>query len=75
MKIQKINKEEYRKKMNLLLVALVGSLAVFAIVFGTILIDLFGTTNSIAVINGQFPFKRAWSDLVCGAKCFYCESC
>ncbi|NOH33348.1 DUF3087 family protein [Vibrio chagasii] len=48
MKLQKIDKEEYRKKMNLLLVGLVGSLAVFAIVFGTILIDLFGTTNSIA---------------------------
>ncbi|WP_372385292.1 DUF3087 family protein [Vibrio sp. BS-M-Sm-2] len=48
MKLQKINKEEYRKKMNLLLVSLVGSLAVFAIVFGTILIDLFGTGQSIA---------------------------
>ncbi|MFA0038319.1 DUF3087 family protein [Vibrio sp. 10N.261.52.A1] len=48
MKLRKIDKEEYRKKMNLLLVGLVGSLAVFAIVFGTILIDLFGTTNSIA---------------------------
>ncbi|MEZ8720697.1 DUF3087 family protein [Vibrio pomeroyi] len=48
MKLQKINKEEYRKKMNLLLVALVGSLAVFAIVFGTILIDLFGSGQSIA---------------------------
>ncbi|MFA0120588.1 DUF3087 family protein, partial [Vibrio sp. 10N.261.48.A2] len=34
MKLQKINKEEYRKKMNLLLVSLVGSLALFAIVFG-----------------------------------------
>ncbi|ROR15775.1 DUF3087 family protein [Vibrio crassostreae] len=48
MKLQKINKEEYRKKMNLLLVSLVGSLAVFAIVFGTILIDLFGSGQSIA---------------------------
>ncbi len=48
MKLQKINKEEYRKKMNLLLVSLVGSLAVFAIVFGTILIDLFGAGQSIA---------------------------
>ncbi|KAA8663140.1 MULTISPECIES: DUF3087 family protein [Vibrio] len=47
MKLQKINKEEYRKKMNLLLVSLVGSLAVFAIVFGTILIDLFGSGQSI----------------------------
>ncbi|WP_210474098.1 DUF3087 family protein [Vibrio crassostreae] len=48
MKLKKINKEEYRKKMNLLLVSLVGSLAVFAIVFGTILIDLFGSGQSIA---------------------------
>ncbi|MFA0642603.1 DUF3087 family protein [Vibrio cyclitrophicus] len=48
MKLQKINKEEYRKKINLLLVSLVGSLAVFAIVFGTILIDLFGSGQSIA---------------------------
>ncbi|NAZ92796.1 DUF3087 family protein [Vibrio toranzoniae] len=48
MKLQKINKEEYRKKMNLLLVSLVGSLAVFAIVFGTILIDVFGSGQSIA---------------------------
>ena len=48
MKLQKINKEEYRKKMNVLLVSLVGSLAVFAIVFGTILIDLFGSGQSIA---------------------------
>ncbi|ROP15688.1 DUF3087 family protein [Vibrio crassostreae] len=48
MKLQKINKEEYRKKMNLVLVSLVGSLAVFAIVFGTILIDLFGSGLSIA---------------------------
>ncbi|UWZ99739.1 MULTISPECIES: DUF3087 domain-containing protein [Vibrio] len=48
MKLQKINKEEYRKKMNLLLVSLVGSLAVCAIVFGTILIDLFGSGQSIA---------------------------
>ncbi|MDD1827676.1 DUF3087 domain-containing protein [Photobacterium sp. ZSDE20] len=48
MKLQKINKDEYRKKMNLLLVSLVGSLAVFAIVFGTILIDLFGSGQSIA---------------------------
>lgn len=47
MKLQKINKEEYRKKMNLLLVSLVGSLAVFAIVFGTILIDVFGSGQSI----------------------------
>ncbi|OCH37469.1 DUF3087 family protein [Vibrio cyclitrophicus] len=47
MKLQKINKEEYRKKMNLLLVSLVGSLALFAIVFGTILIELFGSANSI----------------------------
>lgn len=48
MKLQKINKEEYRKKMNLLLVSLVGSLAVFAVVFGTILIDVFGLGQSIA---------------------------
>ena len=48
MKLQKINKEEYRKKMNLLLVSLVDSLALFAIVFGTILIDLFGSGQSIA---------------------------
>lgn len=48
MKLQKINKEEYRKKMNLLLVSLVGSLAVFAVVFGTILIDVFGSGQSIA---------------------------
>ncbi|NOH93093.1 DUF3087 family protein [Vibrio sp. AIC-3] len=47
MKLQKINKEEYRKKMNLLLVPLVGSLALFAIVFGTILIELFGSATSI----------------------------
>ncbi|MCK8084681.1 DUF3087 family protein [Vibrio sp. 1CM8B] len=47
MKLQKINKEEYRKKMNLLLVSLVGSLALFAIVFGSILIELFGSATSI----------------------------
>lgn len=47
MKLQKINKEEYRKKVNLLLVSLVGSLALFAIVFGTILIELFGSATSI----------------------------
>nr|WP_282452191.1 DUF3087 family protein [Vibrio sp. 1CM8B] len=46
-KLQKINKEEYRKKMNLLLVSLVGSLALFAIVFGSILIELFGSATSI----------------------------
>ncbi len=34
--------------MNLVLVSLVGSLAVFAIVFGTILIDLFGSGQSTA---------------------------
>lgn len=48
MKLQKINKEEYRKKMNLLLVSLVGSLAVLAVVFGTILIYVFGSGQSIA---------------------------
>ncbi|MEZ8704610.1 DUF3087 family protein [Vibrio cyclitrophicus] len=48
MKLQKINKEEYRKKMNLLLVSLVGSLALFAIVFGSILIELFGSAGSIS---------------------------
>ncbi|MEZ8227847.1 DUF3087 family protein [Vibrio splendidus] len=47
MKLQKINKEEYRKKMNLLLVSLVGSLALFAIVFGSILIELFGSVVSV----------------------------
>ncbi|OMO34412.1 medium chain reductase/dehydrogenase [Vibrio sp. 10N.222.47.A9] len=47
MKLQKINKEEYRKKMNLLLVLLVGSLALFAIVFGSILIELFGSAGSV----------------------------
>ncbi|MGF1823207.1 DUF3087 domain-containing protein [Vibrio splendidus] len=47
MKLQKINKEEYRKKMNLLLVSLVGSLALFAIVFGSILIELFGSVGSV----------------------------
>ncbi|PMM05626.1 medium chain reductase/dehydrogenase [Vibrio kanaloae] len=47
MKLQKIDKEEYRKKMNLLLVALVGSLALFAIVFGSILIELFGSVGSV----------------------------
>ena len=47
MKLQKINKEEYRKKMNLLLVSLVGSLALFAIVFGSILIELFGSAGSV----------------------------
>ncbi|KWT99381.1 medium chain reductase/dehydrogenase [Vibrio toranzoniae] len=48
MTLQKINKEEYRKKMNLLLVSLVGSLALFAIVFGSILIELFGSAGSIS---------------------------
>ncbi|MEZ9598169.1 DUF3087 family protein [Vibrio sp. 10N.286.46.A8] len=47
MKLQKINKEEYRKKMNLLLVSLVGSLALFAIVFGSVLIELFGSAGSV----------------------------
>ncbi|PTP10513.1 DUF3087 domain-containing protein [Vibrio splendidus] len=47
MKLQKINKEEYRKKMNLLLVSLVGSLALFAIIFGSILIELFGSVGSV----------------------------
>ena len=47
MKLQKINKEEYRKKMNLLLVSLVGSLALFAIVFGSILIEFFGSAGSV----------------------------
>ncbi|MFA0409701.1 DUF3087 family protein [Vibrio splendidus] len=47
MKLQKINKEEYRKKMNLLLVSLVGSLALFTIVFGSILIELFGSVGSV----------------------------
>ena len=47
MKLQKINKEEYRKKMNLLLVSLVGSLALFAIVFGSILIEVFGSAGSV----------------------------
>ncbi|MEZ8495046.1 DUF3087 family protein [Vibrio splendidus] len=47
MRLQKINKEEYRKKMNLLLVSLVGSLALFAIVFGSILIELFGSVGSV----------------------------
>ncbi|MGF1816532.1 DUF3087 family protein [Vibrio splendidus] len=47
MKLQKINKEEYKKKMNLLLVSLVGSLALFAIVFGSILIELFGSAGSV----------------------------
>ncbi|OEE59430.1 DUF3087 family protein [Vibrio splendidus] len=50
MKLQKINKEEYRKKMNLLLVSLVGSLALFAIVFGSILIELFG---SVGFVTGE----------------------
>ena len=48
MKVQKINKEEYRKKMNVLLIALVASLAISAIGFGALLIELFGTTNSIS---------------------------
>ncbi|MEZ8056253.1 DUF3087 family protein [Vibrio atlanticus] len=47
MKLQKINKEEYRKKMNLLLVSLVGSLALFAIVFGSVLIELFGSAGAV----------------------------
>ena len=58
MKLQKINKEEYRKKMNLLLVSLVGSLALFAIVFGSILIELFGSAGSVYWgSDRQFPFE------------------
>ncbi|MEZ8759480.1 DUF3087 family protein [Vibrio splendidus] len=53
MKLQKINKEEYRKKMNLLLVSLVGSLALFAIVFGSILIELFGSVGSVGSVTGE----------------------
>ena len=55
MKLQKINKEEYRKKMNLLLVSLVGSLALFAIVFGSILNELFGSAGSATgEVTGNF---------------------
>lgn len=48
MELQKINKEEYRKKMNVLLIGLVASLAISAIGFGTLLIELFGVKESIA---------------------------
>jgi len=48
MKLQKIDKTEYRKKMNVLLIALVASLALIAIGSSSILISLFGFSESIS---------------------------
>ena len=43
MKILNINKDTYRKKTNLVMVAFIGCLAVLALLFGSILIALFGS--------------------------------
>ncbi|MDD9177343.1 MULTISPECIES: DUF3087 domain-containing protein [Aliivibrio] len=43
MKILTIDKDTYRKKTNLVMVGFVGCLAVLAILFGSILIALFGS--------------------------------
>ncbi|MCW0469882.1 DUF3087 domain-containing protein [Vibrio chagasii] len=75
MKLQKINKEEYRKKMNLLLVSLVGSLAVFAIAF-----EPYRSTYSVqgnqSPVNRQGNFHlNVLGDLICCIECIYRESC
>lgn len=48
MRLQKIDKEQYRRKMNVLLIGLVASLAISAIGFGSLLIELFGSTDNLA---------------------------
>lgn len=48
MKLQKIEKTEYRKKMNVLLITLVASLALIAIGSSSMLISLFGFTESVS---------------------------
>ncbi len=45
MEIQKINKEVYRKKVNLVIGGFVVLLAVSSLAFSTLLISLFGNTN------------------------------
>ncbi|MFW1207152.1 DUF3087 domain-containing protein [Vibrio parahaemolyticus] len=45
MEIQKINKEIYRKKVNLVIGGFVVLLAVSSLAFSTLLISLFGNTN------------------------------
>lgn len=47
MNILKIDKETYRKKSNLVIVALVLSLAVLSIIFGSILIFFWGATPNV----------------------------
>lgn len=47
MNILKIDKETYRKKSNLVIVALVLSLAALSIVFGSILIFFWGATPNV----------------------------
>lgn len=50
MKLLKVDKQDYRKKINTVIIAFVSSLAVMAVGFGAILIHLFG---SEATVSGE----------------------
>ena len=55
MKILTINKESYRKKSNLVMVGFIGCLAGLALLFGALLIALFGATPDIdSASTGNF---------------------
>ena len=48
MKLLKVDKQDYRKKINTVIIAFVSSLAVMAVGFGAILIHLFGSEVTVS---------------------------
>ncbi len=49
MKLIEINKERYRKHLNIVIVAFISSLLILSLTFGTILINLFSSVNEIVL--------------------------
>ncbi len=58
MKLQAINKVVYRKNLNVVTIALVGSLIVFSLLFGSGLIALFGETGAV---SGESTGNFQWN--------------
>jgi hypothetical protein len=53
MKLIEINKERYRKHLNIVIVGFISSLLVFSLAFGTILINLFSSVNEIVLAKAS----------------------
>ena len=57
MKLIEINKERYRKHLNIVIVAFISSLLILSLTFGTILINLFSSVNEIVLTKADKILK------------------